>query len=74
MDNTDQVFRLAKVIYDARVEYVNGRMFKERWEAEKAKFPIDLRQHSYVTPQPWIDIALAEAKAAIKFLESENHV
>lgn len=72
MSNTDEMFQLAKIIYDARVESVNGKLFKGRWESEKAKFPTNLRQHNYTIPQPWIDIALDEAKAVLIYMENKS--
>lgn len=69
--NEQLIFDLAKVIYDAKCKECT--IGKERYEAECAKFPLGLKPSQYVVPQPWIDLALVQARAALKFLDSKEH-
>lgn len=62
----EEIFNLAKVIYDAKCG--ECYMGAERVERERAKFPLNLNTRLYQVPQPWIDVALAQAKAVIKVL------
>ncbi len=68
MAKIDQ-FKLAKVLHDAKVEEM---LFKDNWKREKDKFPEGLTSYKYTVEQPWIDVALAQAKAAIKCMSENN--
>jgi hypothetical protein len=71
MENTVEVFKLAKVLHDARCSVIyNGA---KRIKRECDRFPANLtRQRQYITPEPWIDIALAQAKAALQWIYNQE--
>lgn len=64
-----EIFKLAKVIWDARVK--ECYFGKDRVQIECNKFPETLTPRNYVTPQPWIDVALAQARAVAKYLKPQ---
>lgn len=67
--NDVEIFKLAKVIHDAKMK--ECYFGKDRVQSECDKFPETLTPRNYVTPQPWIDIALTQAKAAMKHLKPQ---
>lgn len=69
MNLTQEIIKLAKVIHDAKIEEC---YFKPEWERIKKRFPGDLTPRSYTVPQPWIDDAIAQAKAVIKYLGEKD--
>lgn len=64
MNLTQEIINLAKILHDAHMQ--DCWITKEQIKKECDKFPIDLKPHTYTVQQPWIDIAIAQAKAVFK--------
>lgn len=68
MNLTQDIIDLVKVLHDARMRDCH---FKAQAQSECDKFPVDLKPHTYTVEQPWIDIAIAQSVAVMKYYKME---
>jgi hypothetical protein len=63
----DKIDALARSLHEARIRYCWP---KGLWDSRLAKEPWGTNRHIGSENQPWHDIAIAQAKAALEFLEA----
>ena len=68
MSDWHEIDALAAVIHDAKIREC---WHKSKWDERRAKEPWgDHKRHAGTPNQPWHDIAIAQAKAALNYMEN----